>query len=186
MSLGIMNVLSSVAISWVNTKAAPFGRMIAKKEYKTLDHTFFRALAQSLAVSVIFSLTAWSTLVLLNAHHLKIAGRMLPPLPFGLLLLAMVVNHTVFSVAIYLRSHKQEKMLGQSIYGAVGTALSTYFLGKRFGAIGVVSGYLVFVRNRTGNGSLHFSSLSACLAYADVTTEFRRRTRWGQELRFGW
>jgi hypothetical protein len=143
MSLSIVNVLTSIAISWVNTKAAPFGSMIARKDYNTLDRTFFRALAQSLGVSIAFSVIAWSTLVVINAHHLKIASRMLPPLPFGILLLTMVVNHTVFSVAIYLRAHKQEKMLAQSVFGAVATMLSTYLLGKRFGAIGVVSGYFV-------------------------------------------
>jgi O-antigen/teichoic acid export membrane protein len=54
-----------------------------------------------------------------------------------------VANHTVSSEAIYLRSHKQEKLLAQSIFGAVMTGLSTYLLGKRFGAIGMLSGYFV-------------------------------------------
>ena len=143
MSLSISNVLASLAISWVNTKAAPFGSMIARKDYSRLDQIFFRALVQSLAVSAVCSLMAWTVLVTLNGHHIKLAGRMLAPLPFGLLLLTVVLNHTVASEAIYLRSHKQEKMLAQSIFGAVTTGLSTYFLGKRFGAIGMLGGYFV-------------------------------------------
>jgi O-antigen/teichoic acid export membrane protein len=82
-------------------------------------------------------------LVMMNAHHIKLASRMLAPLPFGILLLTVVVNHTVYSEAIYLRSHKQEKLLAQSVFGAVTTALSTYLLGKRFGAVGMLSGYFV-------------------------------------------
>ena len=35
MSLSLANALISVAISWVNTKAAPFGAMIAGREYST-------------------------------------------------------------------------------------------------------------------------------------------------------
>ena len=33
MSLNIANALASVAIAWINTKAAPFGAMIARREY---------------------------------------------------------------------------------------------------------------------------------------------------------
>lgn len=143
MSLSISNVLASVAIAWVNTKAAPFGSMIARKEYGILDQTFFRALTQSLAVSTICSLMAWTALLMLNEHHLKLASRMLSPLPFAILLLTVVINHAISSEAIYLRSHKQEKLLAQSVFGAVATGLSTYLLGKRFGAIGMLSGYCV-------------------------------------------
>ena len=142
MSLSIINVLTSVAIAWVNTKAALFGNLIARKEYGRLDTIFFRVLAQSLAVSTACSLIAWTAVKMLNLHHLKVAGRMLAPVPFGLFLIAMVVNHIVFSEAIYLRSHKQEKLLAQSVIGAVCVGLSTYVLGGHYGAIGMVSGYL--------------------------------------------
>ena len=40
MSLSLANALISVTISWVNTKAAPFGAMIARKEYVQLDRVF--------------------------------------------------------------------------------------------------------------------------------------------------
>jgi hypothetical protein len=53
------------------------------------------------------------------------------------------VNQIVFSEALYLRAHKQEKFLMISVLNALFMATSTYFLGKRFGAIGMVSGYLV-------------------------------------------
>ena len=42
MSLTLTNALITVAISWVNTKAAPFGSMIARKEYVRLDQLFFQ------------------------------------------------------------------------------------------------------------------------------------------------
>jgi hypothetical protein len=66
---------------------------------------------------------------------------MLAPTSFGILLLSMLVNHIVFSEAIYLRAHKQEKFLTLSVVGACLTATSTLLLGRRFGAMGMVSGY---------------------------------------------
>jgi len=157
MSLGITNLLSSVAISWVNTKAAPFGRMIARKEYAALDKIFFRAVAQSLGVCGLLASIAWFAVLTLNFYHLKLANRMLAPLPFGIFLLTMVVNHTVFSEAIYLRSHKQEKLLLQSVIGAICIGLSTYLLGARFGAVGLVSGY--FAISVVGLGTATYTFL---------------------------
>jgi hypothetical protein len=143
MSLTAGNALLAVATAWVNTKAAPFGAMIARKEYADLDRTFFRALFQSLVVCLVGAMTIWSIVAYLNLTHSRFAHRLLEPLPFGLLLLTMVVNHIVFSEALYLRAHKQEKFLRISVLNALFMATSTYFLGKQFGAIGMVSGYLV-------------------------------------------
>jgi hypothetical protein len=143
MSLTIGSALLSIAIAWVSTKSAPFGAMIARKEYAKLDQTFFRALAQSLLVCIVGSAAIWSAVVYLNLKHIHFAHRVLGPLPFGLLLATIVVNHIVFSEALYLRAHKQEKFLMVSVLNATFMAMSTYFLGKRFGAIGMVSGYLV-------------------------------------------
>jgi len=143
MSLTIGNSLFSIAIAWVSTKAAPFGAMIARKEYARLDETFFRALAQSLLVCVAGSATVWSVVVYLNLKHIHFAHRVLGPLPFGLLLLTIVGQHIMSSEALYLRAHKQEKFLMITILTASFMVTSTYFLGKRFGAIGMVSGYLV-------------------------------------------
>jgi O-antigen/teichoic acid export membrane protein len=143
MSLNISSALLAIAIAWVNTKSAPFGTMIARKEYAKLDETFFRALTQSLLVCVAGSITVWSVVVYLNLKHIGFAHRVLGPLPFGLLLLTMVVNQIVFSEALYLRAHKQEKFLMISILNALLMATSTYFLGKQFGAIGMISGYIV-------------------------------------------
>lgn len=143
MSLTIGTALLAISIAWVNTKSAPFGAMIARKEYARLDETFFRALAQSLVVCIAGSAAVWSVVVYLNLKHVHFALRVLGPLPFGLLLLTIIVNHIVFSEALYLRAHKQEKFLVISILNALLMTTSTYFLGKQFGAIGMVSGYFV-------------------------------------------
>lgn len=143
MSLSIGNALLAISVSWVSTKAAPFGAMVARKEYNRLDEIFFRVLAQSSIVSAASSLAVWCAVVYINARHLLFAHRMLAPVSFGILLLAMLVNHIVFSEAIYLRAHKQEKFLATSVVGALLTATSTFLLGRRFGAIGMVSGYFL-------------------------------------------
>lgn len=142
MSLSIASALTSVAIAWVNTKAAPFGSMIARKDYAQLDKVFFQALRQSVGVCAVGSLVVWLGTVYLHAARLRFAERMLDPLSLGILLLATIINVIVFAEAVYLRAHKVEKFLSGSILGAMLVGSSTYWLGKRYGAIGMVSGYL--------------------------------------------
>ena len=68
-------------------------------------------------------------LPLAAATYFMVAGG-----PYGL--------EDVLGKAGYLRAHKQEKFLVNSILTGVFMALSTYILGKKFGPIGMASGYL--------------------------------------------
>jgi O-antigen/teichoic acid export membrane protein len=142
MSLSIGNMLSAIAIAWVNTKAAPFGTMIARREYRKLDQVFFRSVTQATALCLAGSIVAWLACVYLNLRGIAFAHRMLRPLPFCFLLLAVTCNQFVAAQALYLRAHKQEKFLINSIVGAIFMGASTYFLGRYYGAIGVTAGYL--------------------------------------------
>jgi O-antigen/teichoic acid export membrane protein len=138
MSLSLANALNSVAISWINTKAAPFGAMIARKEFARLDRLFFRSAAQALAVCTMGAVFLWFTAEYLNWRHLPLAHRILDPLSLGILLANTCINIVIFAQATYLRAHKQEKFLLVSVLGAVLISSSTYFLGRSFGALGIV------------------------------------------------
>jgi hypothetical protein len=143
MSLTLMNAISSVALAWVYTKAAPFGQMVARKDYAQLDRVFFRAVTQSVILCSLGALALWLADCFLYAHHSPYAPRILPPLPFGMLLVVPVLNQIVASQALYLRAHKQEKFLINSILGATCIAISTFFLGRYYAAFGMVVGFLV-------------------------------------------
>lgn len=143
MSLSLANALRTVSISWINTKAAPFGGMVARKEYSALDTLFFRACKQSIAVLSAGSLVVWLGAAYMKWEHIPIAQRLLSPPAFGILLLATILDTVVFSEALYLRAHKQEKFLLNSVLGALLVGPSTFFLGRSYGALGVVSGSLL-------------------------------------------
>jgi hypothetical protein len=142
MSLTIAGALSAVAIAWVNTKAAPFGALIARREYTQLDAVFFKALRHSVFVYCTGALLVWLGVVYLNAEHMRLAQRVLGPTILGLLLIATLLNVIVIAQSIYLRAHKQEKYMASAITSAILVGLSTYFLGKTYGAAGMVTGYL--------------------------------------------
>jgi O-antigen/teichoic acid export membrane protein len=60
----------------------------------------------------------------------------------GFLLAISVLNSAINGEALYLRAHKQEKFLLNSVLGALLVAPSTYFLGRSYGAFGMVAGSL--------------------------------------------
>jgi O-antigen/teichoic acid export membrane protein len=142
MSLALAGALQNVSISWINTKAAPFGALIARREFFALDTLFFRALRQSVAVCAVGAVCVWAIDVYLNLVHFSFALSILSPVSLGLMLLGTILNVFIFGEALYLRAHKQEKFLLISVLSAILTVSSTYFLGKRYGALGMVSGNL--------------------------------------------
>jgi hypothetical protein len=139
MSLSLVNAIQNIAVSWVSTKSAPFGTLIARKEYGHLDHTFFRAVRQAIAVSVVGALTAWLGCIYLNLQHPRFAQRLLDPFSLALLLIYMILNVIIFSEAFYLRAHKQEVFFVTSVVGAVTVTACSLFFGRYYGARGIAA-----------------------------------------------
>ena len=142
MSLNIAGALSTIAIAWMNTKAAPFGKLIARKQFAELDRSFRRALTQSTAINLLGAGFVFVASLVLAAHHLPLAARLLAPLPFAMLLAGSIGNNIVSAEAMYLRAHKQEKFMINSIVGALYTVPMVWLLGSRFGSLGIAGGYL--------------------------------------------
>ena len=138
MSLSLATAIQAIAVSWVSTKSAPFGTLIARKEYRRLDQTFFQALRQSFVVSLVGAMTAWFGCIYLNLQHFTFAQRLLDPLSLGILLLYMIVNVVISAEAYYLRAHKQEVFFVNSLVGAVAVTICTFIFGRRYGATGIV------------------------------------------------
>ena len=138
MSLSLANAILNIAVSWVSTKSAPFGTLIARKEYRQLDQTFFRALWQSTAVSVAGALTAWMGVIFLNAQHIRFSQRLLDSNSIAMLMVYMITNVIIFAQAYYLRAHKQEVFFVNSLVGAVLVTACTLLFGRYYGAKGIV------------------------------------------------
>jgi hypothetical protein len=141
MSLNIANALLAVASAWINTKASPFGNMIARRDFAALDHTFFRTLVQSGALLLFGEAVILSGLFFAEPHFPHLALRMLPIPLFALLMFTLFLSHIAASEAAYLRAHKQEPFLILSVLVGIFTGISTLVNGKMWGASGVVIGF---------------------------------------------
>lgn len=148
MTIAVLNAILMFTLSWVTTKIPVFSGLIAKKEYKELDKLFDRTLLQSTVLNVIALAGFLLAIVILRSFNITIGGkhfgdRFLPYLPLVFMMIPILLNHILASWATYLRCHKREPMLLQSVIIGILCSLSTVFLGKIFGINGITSGYLI-------------------------------------------
>jgi len=143
MSLTAINGIASFATSWISTKVPVLSHYIALKEYSTLDVIFNKTMKQLSMVCGVMLFALFCFVVVLNYFHLPLASRFLDLLPFLLLEISIFANQHGNGWATYLRCHKKEPLLVNSIVGAITCGLSTIFLGKYYGVIGMTSGYCI-------------------------------------------
>lgn len=126
LALTIFSSISSVGMSWVNAKLPEYAKLIATKQKKQLDALFkaqfSRSTAATAAACVLFLLAAYAAGLVIA----KVQER-LPSLEALLLLAATtVVNSVIFSFAAYMRAHKEEPLVVQSVTVAVIMAVGIF------------------------------------------------------------
>jgi len=143
MTTKIIDAMSTVCASWMGTKAAPFGALIARRQFAELDRVFFRTLKQSYAVLLLGCAAFVAILAgLIHLHH-PFSSRLLGLLPTCLLLGNALMGILVNAEAVYLRSHKQEPFMWLSVVSAFLTGTIAYVAGRYLGPTGVALGYFL-------------------------------------------
>lgn len=143
MSMSVITQLGTVGLSWMSTKASPFGNMIARGEIKQVNRVFRRTLLQSTTLAIVGAFTVILCVLFVGRSFPNFAMRILPPLPFALLLLTMVMNHVLSCEALYMRAHKKEPLIVPAVVVSVLLATATVLLGRLFGVDGVAIGYFI-------------------------------------------
>jgi hypothetical protein len=143
MSISITGYISAVVLSWMSTKASPFGLLIAQGRIDDLNHLFKSSLQQSMSVLLLLDAACMAGVFGLHRWFPHLAQRIVPPSVFALLLLATLGTTVVQSQAIYLRSFKREPFLGQSSAVAILTVAFCLVTVERMGQMGISLGYLI-------------------------------------------
>ena len=143
LTIAAFNGISVLGMSWISTKVPLFSSLIALKNNQLLDDTFKKSLSQLLVITFILIISFLLFVILLNVLNIQLVSRFLPFTYLCLFAIITLVNQLIFSWATYLRCHKQEPYLINSIVGGLLTATSTLLFGKYFGYKGIVMGYFV-------------------------------------------
>ena len=144
MTLAALNGVLSLSMSWINTKVPVFSDYIAKKDYKNLDIIFNKTVIQSTLICFIFLFILNILIFILQYYGFSSGDRFLSFFLVSFLSLATLINQFVAALATYLRCHKKEPFLINSIVGGIMIASSTLLFGNFFGIKGIILGYTFF------------------------------------------
>lgn len=141
MTLAALNGISAFASSWIDTKVPLLSNMIALKRFRELDRIFHRIGLQLTAICAMLLILFIAFVEIMDFAGLSLAKRFLPFWPLLFMSGAILANQVGNCWATYLRCHKREPLLVNSLVGAVSCGVSTIVLGKYFGAVGIAAGY---------------------------------------------
>ncbi len=164
MTMSLASTVLGIAMNWLTPKAPRFGILIARKEYAALDNLWWRTTRASLTVAAAGALAAWLVIYGLNLLNMPLAKRLLPPLPAGMFLVAIIFMSVGYCETVYLRAHKQEPLMTLSLVTSLLMGLMVWGLGSRFGPVGAAASYLTVA----GGISLPW----------ETAIWFRCRTKW--------
>lgn len=141
MSLSVTGYLATLILAWTSTKATPFGQMIARGRFEEVDQIFFRTLRQSGLILLLISVSCELAVMWFQDVFPRLAHRMVSPLVFLFLLLTMMSNFLIQSMAIYLRCFKREPFLWLYLTTATLSLTLVFLTAARWGALGAAVSY---------------------------------------------
>lgn len=142
LTLSASNALLGASITLFNTKSPELGKLVAVRDWRSLDAAFSKVFWQALAFSVCGGIAGWGGISLLQVFH-PIGQRFLPSGQVAVLLATVSIQTVIFGLAMYLRSHKQDPFMVVSIVGAVIQGGVTWYFGKYYSSVGVTFGFLM-------------------------------------------
>lgn len=148
MTLSVLTAIQALAMSWQNTKVPYYSGLIEVKNYSELDTIFNKTLKQLVYITSALLIMMIAVLEIVRATHLSIGNsvlgdRFLGFLPTVFMALTILANQYVGSWATYLRCHKQEPFLINSIVVGALCCISTLVVGSHLGLYGIVIGYFI-------------------------------------------
>lgn len=141
MTLTALNGISSLSMSWMTTKIPIYSCHIASRDFKKLDQIFSQTIKQLFGVNLFLVIMFVSFVYLQNLLNIRLASRFLSLQPLILISLVTITNQFIFSWATYLRCHKKEPLLTNSVVTGILCSLSTLLFSRYFGLMGITVGY---------------------------------------------
>ena len=148
MTTGVVHIITGISTAWINTKIPAISMLIAKNDYKKLDGLFKKTLFQELVVSASIAFGFIACLWIAKRIGLEYKGvllneRFLPISCCACFVTSAFLNILAFSFATYLRCHKQEPFLWNSVVTGIVVALSSLLCAKYSGVFALCLSYLI-------------------------------------------
>lgn len=128
MTLYLITVVVIVSLQWMQTKAAPFGQMVAQGDRARLDAVYARTLWQVVIFYALGCIALAAVIQFLFWWRLPIVNRLLD-LPTTLVFMAALgLNQVTACRSVYVRAHKVELFYGLQLANGAAVGLFLIFL----------------------------------------------------------
>ncbi|MBP5768283.1 MAG: hypothetical protein J6W51_04135 [Fibrobacter sp.] len=146
MTLAAFDGIQALTQSWINTKVPRLSGFIAQKDYKNLDILFEKTMKQMLLVGTAAILCLVLAIYFMQSNKIMFLGinigeRFLPIIPLSLMAWSSWTMIPISPWATYLRCHKKEPLLINSIVMGILCCISTLSFGHLYGLYGIVIGF---------------------------------------------
>ncbi|MDE9550833.1 hypothetical protein [Xenorhabdus bovienii] len=141
LTLTVFSTILSLSMSWVTAKSPVMAKLIAENKFKELDQLFKKIAIKSGVANFIILITFVLVVIFVREYEFSISERLTNTKILLLLVLVSVANHFIFSAATYMRAHKKEPLLWNSLISGILVVITISNLSK-ISVLATMIGYL--------------------------------------------
>ncbi|MES3154828.1 hypothetical protein [Sphingomonas faeni] len=144
LSIAMFSNISLIGMSWLSATTPVLAGLVARGERDTLRRRFRTLFLQSLAFQIVACAGLCVVVALGRYLEIHIMERFLPTADLAILAVISSCNVAIFAMATFMRVHKEEPMLWNSLVCGLLVTGITYFASFH-GATYVLIGYLAVI-----------------------------------------
>jgi O-antigen/teichoic acid export membrane protein len=141
MTLTAANALAAGSMTVLQAKVPEFGKLIAVRDWKSLDGLFYNTTKKALTLVLIGATVGALVIWFLQRYYLPFGKRFIPAAQALLLFGTVFFQGISGSLASYLRAHKQEPLMRMTVFASLLQGGATWYLGKHYSSLGATAGY---------------------------------------------
>ncbi|CNE91747.1 MULTISPECIES: hypothetical protein [Yersinia] len=147
LTLAIFSAMLSLSMSWVTAKSPTMARLIAENKKIELNKLFISLIMKSGILNFLISISFLIFVLLLKTYSIDIVSRVASIEVIVLLFTISLANHAIFSMAAYMRCHKEEPMIWNSLSTGF-IALPLIYIFSQISSFATIASYgsiMIFV-----------------------------------------
>jgi hypothetical protein len=137
LSLTVVNTIGLISQSWILRRVPGMAQAAASRDWRRLDHLFWRDFGISLGVFAAGTATVIGMVTLFADY--SAVHRLLPwPQLLGLFVFAFI-SQFIGGLALHLRSFRREPLVWLSLFGALITVPASFYAARHYSSAGLIA-----------------------------------------------
>lgn len=144
MTLSIFSSVTILGLSWVSAKVPDFTMLIARGQREELNRLFVSVMRKSFIATAVICVTFVLAVAALHSLDFALVNRVASLPVLFCMTIVTLANTVVFSTAAYMRAHKEEPMLWNSVTMGI-AVLTTVWIFSQESVLATIATYTLLV-----------------------------------------